>query len=997
MTRLVFALLLSLASAVCMAADVPHYGDFTDDDAVHDFPLSTFNVSTGALATVTNVADGTSAITVVHVDSATAITTLDTIDLDVGVTGNHVVTLDFSAATLSAGIYEVRITDADATVGSLAVTNFPIFRFSVAQYTSSAGVESIVDTRADTTDGLIGDVQTDVDTLVTGVNVSSISGDTAAADNAEKFYENGSGFGVNIFRTTVASVVTPSTVLSLTDAPASNSFTGCRVVIRDVTGDGIMTAVITSYGAGEATIDPDGTAPFTIAAGDIFEILPPAYGGEDRTAATTAQTKVGFLPSATAGSAGGVFIAGTNAATTVTTAFTTTFTGNLTGSIGSLGADAISASSIAADAIGASELAASAIGTSELATGAFTTDEFAAGAITASAIATDAITSAEIATDAIGEAEVADATLDEAAFDSGVLFDPETDEVIVDSFGADAITASSIAADAIGASEIATDAIGSAEIAASAIAASEIAADAITSSEIAASAIGSSELATDSISNDEIATTAATEIGDEAGGNGASNVLNSGQISTINSETNFDFVLDTTGTIAADSWIDCEVIIREGTQAATRRVTDNTASFGGGTEINITTASDVPWTLTTAATVEVIAGTGSVADVDEDLISDTVWAETARTLTSGAITADTIAADAIGASELASAAIAADEIAADAIGASELAADSIGASEIASAAIAADEIASDAIGAAELAADAIGSSELASAAIAADEIAADAIGASEMAADAIGASEIAADAITATEIANGTIDAATFAAGAIDATAVANGTIDAATFASGAIDATAIATDAIGAAEIAADAITASETSGIDIGAILGTSLSETSAGNLAGNVGIFFDNDDAATTRIVDDVAGATLTEEQIDDIADAISTAVPDTRDLRPVAPTNTWKMVQRGSGVISANTITIYQGETKRCSFNLKDVLPAGEVLASMGATPTASVANLTPTKLGIDEDDAKITLACGAAVAAGTYNVRTTITTDPDTGPILIIGTVKVLED
>jgi hypothetical protein len=171
MKRLVFALLLSLASTVCMAADVPHYGDFTDDDAVHDFPLSTFNVSTGALATVTNVADGTSAITVVHVDSATAITTLDTIDLDVGVTGNHVVTLDFSAATLSAGIYEARITDADATVGSLAVTNFPIFRFSVAQYTSSAGVESIVDTRADTTDGLIGDVQTDVDTLVTGVNV----------------------------------------------------------------------------------------------------------------------------------------------------------------------------------------------------------------------------------------------------------------------------------------------------------------------------------------------------------------------------------------------------------------------------------------------------------------------------------------------------------------------------------------------------------------------------------------------------------------------------------------------------------------------------------------------------------------------------------------------------------------------------------------------------------------------------------------------------------
>jgi hypothetical protein len=62
-------------------------------------------------------------------------------------------------------------------------------------------------------------------------------------------------------------------------------------------------------------------------------------------------TKVGFLPSATAGSAGGVFIAGTNAATTVTTAFTSTFTGNLTGSVGSVAANGLSASSLATDAV----------------------------------------------------------------------------------------------------------------------------------------------------------------------------------------------------------------------------------------------------------------------------------------------------------------------------------------------------------------------------------------------------------------------------------------------------------------------------------------------------------------------------------------------------------------------------------------------------------------------------------------------------------------------
>lgn len=48
------------------------------------------------------------------------------------------------------------------------------------------------------------------------------------------------------------------------------------------------------------------------------------------------KVKTDFLPSATAGAAGGVFIAGTNAATTVTTSLTTTFTGNVTGSVGSV-------------------------------------------------------------------------------------------------------------------------------------------------------------------------------------------------------------------------------------------------------------------------------------------------------------------------------------------------------------------------------------------------------------------------------------------------------------------------------------------------------------------------------------------------------------------------------------------------------------------------------------------------------------------------------------
>lgn len=69
------------------------------------------------------------------------------------------------------------------------------------------------------------------------------------------------------------------------------------------------------------------------------------------------------------GASGGLFIAGTNAATTVTSSFTTTFTGNLTGSVGSLGAGAITASTIGADAITAAKIQDGAIDTATFATG----------------------------------------------------------------------------------------------------------------------------------------------------------------------------------------------------------------------------------------------------------------------------------------------------------------------------------------------------------------------------------------------------------------------------------------------------------------------------------------------------------------------------------------------------------------------------------------------------------------------------------------------------
>lgn len=78
---------------------------------------------------------------------------------------------------------------------------------------------------------------------------------------------------------------------------------------------------------------------------------------------------VNSLPAATPGAAGGVFVAGTNAATTVTTSLTTTFTGNLTGSVGSVTG---AVGSIAANGLTATSIATGAIDADAVATDAAT-------------------------------------------------------------------------------------------------------------------------------------------------------------------------------------------------------------------------------------------------------------------------------------------------------------------------------------------------------------------------------------------------------------------------------------------------------------------------------------------------------------------------------------------------------------------------------------------------------------------------------------------------
>jgi hypothetical protein len=145
-------------------------------------------------------------------------------------------------------------------------------------------------------------------------------------------------------------------------------------------------------------VNPDSATTFMTSVGSVTGSVG-SVTGLTASDVGAIKTKTDFLPSATAGAAGGLFIAGTNAATTITTSLTTTFTGNLTGSVGSV--------------TGAVGSVTGAVGSVTGNVGGNVTGSVgsvAAGGITAASFAADAITAAKIAAD-VG-VEFADALLD---------------------------------------------------------------------------------------------------------------------------------------------------------------------------------------------------------------------------------------------------------------------------------------------------------------------------------------------------------------------------------------------------------------------------------------------------------------------------------------------------------------------------------------------------------------------------------------------------------
>jgi len=257
-----------------------------------------------------------------------------------------------------------------------------------------------------------------------------------------------------------------------------------------------------------------------------------------------------------------------------------------------------------------------------------------------------------------------------------------------------------------------------------------------------------------------------SEIDKDAGGfidatNEATEVGASGiyKLLLTSTEANADIVTTITKTSTTDAKTAVNVMY-----TATRQLVDLAFPTVSGRSVDVTAGGEVGLDLDNTS--------GALGTTNYD-----AFFLTAGLLSTDAITAAKIAADAIGASEIANGAIDAATFAAGAIDATAIANAAIDAATFAAGAIDASAIASFAITAAKIGTDAITS----------DKIAANAIGASEIADGAIDAGAIAADAITSAKIADFAILAINLGTDAITADKVAADTIAASELATSAV------------------------------------------------------------------------------------------------------------------------------------------------------------------------------------------------------------------
>lgn len=214
-------------------------------------------------------------------------------------------------------------TGASVTLTGLAVTDIEIYKDgSVTQRASDAGY-TLLDT-----DGI------DFD-LTTGLHGFSID----TGDNTDaSFYTVGAWFTVVVSAVTI-DAQTVTFIACQFRLMAAEGVAG----VPDVNATHITDQAVTCAAPVTVLASVGTAATSTAQTGDAFARLGAPAGASVsadvaavKVDTAAVKTKTDFLPSATAGAAGGVFIAGANAATSITTALTANITGNVSGSVGSV-------------------------------------------------------------------------------------------------------------------------------------------------------------------------------------------------------------------------------------------------------------------------------------------------------------------------------------------------------------------------------------------------------------------------------------------------------------------------------------------------------------------------------------------------------------------------------------------------------------------------------------------------------------------------------------
>ena len=387
------AVALVLLSAAHSAFAGNYIGDYQPGDTV-DCNFGTTNPSTGASFTL----GGTPAVSVYKDNSTTESTTGVTLtaDFDTRTGLNHVrITTGSDGTFYAAGsFFEVVITT--GTVNSVSVVGQPVCSFSLAKVSalrpatagrtltvSSGGAADANVTQYGGTNGTFSSGRPEVNTThLAGSSLGTCTGayptlgivdcGTAQAATGTTLQLRSAASFADSELIGATCVITGGTT-GVGQARAITAYTGSTDTATVATWTTTPTGTITYACFGTAA---GGSAPSagTVAAAVWDEAL------SGHTTSGTSGERLGRIPNVAAGASGGLFIAGTNAATTITTALTTTFTGNVTGSVGSV-----------TGAVGS------------VASGGITAASFAAGAIDANAIATDAIGSAELAASAATE------------------------------------------------------------------------------------------------------------------------------------------------------------------------------------------------------------------------------------------------------------------------------------------------------------------------------------------------------------------------------------------------------------------------------------------------------------------------------------------------------------------------------------------------------------------------------------------------------------------